>query len=280
MGLMSAIEDATARFRAGEAEIARAFFSRPRPLEQHAFMLRIQVAREVRNLIEISRGELTAQVDRVDRDMTRDEIVAELREHYYETRHYAMLGNLLEGITGEHLDWKVLAQERETADWAAAGRREGQLKRERAAISPLHAAAASFNSGGGGSVAYGMIGLAGGVYEELMAETAKIILHDEMAHGEVLGGRNPLYALVTSEEDAEAALEVVRDYSALRLEGRNFQFGYPLSGERIEAIAGGDIEPIGLDALEAAYANAIDDEEWLDRYRSAPKPLLGATVLR
>ena len=67
MALMTAIEDATARFRAGEAEISRAFFAQPRPLEQHAFMLRIQVAREVRNLIEISRGELTEQVDRVDR---------------------------------------------------------------------------------------------------------------------------------------------------------------------------------------------------------------------
>ena len=72
----------------------------------------------------------------------------------------------------------------------------------------------------------------------------------------------------------------MRDYSALRLAGRNFQFGYPLSGERIEAIVGGDIEPIGLDALEAAYAGAIDDEEWLDRYRAAPKPLASATVLR
>jgi len=63
MALMDKIEDTCARFRAGEAEISRTFYSKPRPLEQHVFALRIQVAREVRNLREISQGELTEMVD-------------------------------------------------------------------------------------------------------------------------------------------------------------------------------------------------------------------------
>ena len=46
---MTAIEDPTARFRAGEAEVARAFFSEPRPLDQHAFMLRIQITSSLRS---------------------------------------------------------------------------------------------------------------------------------------------------------------------------------------------------------------------------------------
>ena len=64
------------------------------------------MARELRNLREISHGELTELVDKVDRGVTREKIVAELREHYYETRHYAMLANLLEGIGGGHVDWQ------------------------------------------------------------------------------------------------------------------------------------------------------------------------------
>ena len=64
-----------------------------------------------------------------------------------------------------------------------------------------------------------------------------------MAHGEALEERHPLYQLVKTEEDGRSALEIVREYSTIRLKGRNFQFGYPLSEERVEAIASGEIEP-------------------------------------
>ena len=111
---MAEIEDVAARFRAGEAEVARTFFSQPRPLAQHLFWLKSQVSRELRNLREISQGELSEQVDKVDRGMTREAIVAELREHYYETRHYAMLAYVLEGLGGAHVDWKDLDAERAT----------------------------------------------------------------------------------------------------------------------------------------------------------------------
>jgi hypothetical protein len=280
MDLMAEIEDAAARFRAGEAEVARTFFSQPRPLAQHLHWLKAQVARELRNLREISHGELTDMVDKVDREVTRETIVAELREHYYETRHYAMLADVLEGIGGGHVDWRDLEAERLKAEWSAWQRQEQKRRREWEAISPLHGAAGSFNSGGAGSVAYGVVGLKGGVYEQLLAETGKIILHDEMAHGEALEERHPLYKLVQSEEDARTALDVVREYSTIRLKGRNFQFGYPLSEERIEAIIRGEIEPATVDTLRAAYAGAIDEDAWFDRYRAAPKPLSAVTIIR
>lgn len=283
MDRMAEIEDSAARFRAGEAEVARAFFSRPRPLEQHIRWLREQVSRELRNLREISAGELTDQVERVDRGFAREDIVAELREHYLETRHYAMLADLLEGISGTLVDWKELDAQKRTADWSVSNHQNGLVQRrqqEWRSISPLHAAAGGFNSGGAGSLAFGMIGLEGGIYEELLAETGKMVIHDEMAHGFVLGRRHPLYSLVETEADARTALEIVREYSTIRLEGRNFQFGYPLSEERVEAIVRGEIEPLTLDILQAAYADAVDEEEWFDRYRAAPKPLSAATILR
>src|SRR5262247_4883111 len=115
---MAEIEDVAARFRAGEAEVARMFFSKPRPLEQHLCWLKIQVSRELRNLREISEGELTEQVNQVDRGMSREAIVAELREHYYETRHYAMLAYVLEGLGGSAVDWRNLEAERGNAEWS------------------------------------------------------------------------------------------------------------------------------------------------------------------
>ncbi len=280
MDLMAKIEDMASRFRAGEAEVARTFFSQPRPLDQHLCWLKIQVARELRNLREISHGELTELVDKVDRGVTREQIVAELREHYYETRHYAILANVLEGIGGGHVDWKELDAERGNAEWSVWHRHEQKRRREWDAISPLHSAAGSFNSGGAGSVAYGVVGLRGDVYERLLAEVGKIILHDEMAHGEALEERHPLYKLVKTEEDGCTALEIVREYSTIRLKGRNFQFGHPLSEARIEAIGRGEIEPATVDTLKAAYAGAIDEEEWFDRYRAASKPLRATTIVR
>ena len=44
----------TAHFRMGEAEVARAFFKSPRPLDQHVKWLKHQIMREARNLRETS----------------------------------------------------------------------------------------------------------------------------------------------------------------------------------------------------------------------------------
>jgi len=277
---MDRIEDTCARFRAGEAEISRTFYSRPRPLEQHVFALRIQVAREVRNLREISRGELTDMVERTDHGFPREDLVAELAEHYFEIRHYATLAYLLEGISGEQVDWKELNIQRDSAEWSQYGRKERDCRDRWDAVSPLHKAAGSFNSGGAGSVAFGVIDLKGGVYEELLAEVGKIILHDEMAHGEVLGNRHPLYDLVHSKQDEDKALEIIREYSTIRLHGRNYQYGNPVPKERIEAITRGEIEPIDRETLRRAYEGAIGEVEWFERYHAAPKPLTSTTILR
>ena len=277
---MAEIEDVAARFRAGEAEVARTFFSKPRPLAQHYFWLKVQVARELRNLREISQGELREQVDKVDRGITREAIVAELREHYYETRHYAMLAYVLEGLGGGSVDWKELDAERANAEWSVWQREEQKRRRAWDKTSPLHSAAGSFNSGGAGSVAYGVVGLKGDVYEQLLAETGKIILHDELAHGDALEARHPLYQWVKTEADARTALEIVREFSTVRLKGRNFQFGHPLSDERIEAIAAGEIEPATVEILKSAYAGFIDEDVWFQRFHKAAKPLSAATVIR
>ena len=277
---MVEIEDAAARFRAGEAEVARTFFPQPRPLAQHLYWLKVQVSRELQNLREISHDELAEQVEKVDGGMTREAIVAELREHYYETRHYAMLAYVLEGLGGGNVDWKDLDAERANAEWSVWQREEQKRRRAWEKLSPLHGAAGSFNSGGAGSVAYGVVGLKGEIYEQLLSETGKIILHDEMAHGDALEASHPLYGLVKTEADGRTALEIVREFSTVRLKGRNFQFGHPLSDERIEAIARSEIEPATVGILNAAYAGAIDEDIWFERFHKAAKPLSASTVLR
>ena len=170
--------------------------------------------------------------------------------------------------------------QRDTAEWTQYGRKEREFRDKWDAVSPLHKAAGSFNSGGAGSVAFGVVSLKGGDYEVLLAEVGKIILHDEMAHGSVLGNRHPLYDLVNSKEDEEKALAVIREYSTIRIHGRNYQYGNPVPKDRIEAIVRGEVEPIDRETLRNAYEGAIDEVEWFERYHSAPKPLSSTTIQR
>ena len=125
-----------------------------------------------------------------------------------------------------------------------------------------------------------MVGLKREIYEQLLTEMGKIILYDELAHGAALEARHPLYQLVKTEVDARIALEIVRKYSTIRLKGRNFQFGHPLSEERIEAIARGEIEPAKVEILKSAYAGAIDEAICFQRFHKVAKPLSGSTVIR
>jgi hypothetical protein len=190
-----------------------------------------------------------------------------------------MLAYVLEGLGGGPVDWRNLETERSNAEWSVWQREERTRRRAWEQISPLHGAAGSFNSGGAGSVAYGVVGLKGDIYEQLLAETGKIILHDEMAHGDALEARHPLYQLVKTADNARVTLEIVREFSTVRLKGRNFQFSHPLSEERIDAIVRGEIEPATLDILQAAYAGCIDEDEWFRRYHRATKPLKANTVV-
>ncbi|MCH8346534.1 MAG: hypothetical protein IIC87_06370 [Chloroflexi bacterium] len=115
------LEDIVARFRMGEAEVGRAFFERPRPLDQHARWLKFQITREARNLREISGDYLKNMVDRTDDTVTREELVDRVKEDYQELRHYGMLAYLYEGLTQETLKWQRLVAESQEADWFQFG---------------------------------------------------------------------------------------------------------------------------------------------------------------
>ena len=91
MNSIPELEGLVARFRAGEAEIARRFFAVKRPHSEHQAWLRFQVAREARNLEEIASHRRCELVSRVDDSVSREDLIHQLTEDYQEVRHYAML---------------------------------------------------------------------------------------------------------------------------------------------------------------------------------------------
>jgi hypothetical protein len=273
---MERLEDVTARFRMGEAEVARAFFKTPRPLNQHVRWLKHQIMREARNLRETSNHYIKDLVDRTDDTVTRERLILRAKEDYQEYRHYGMLAYVYEGITGDKLAWKALADEAQQADWWLP-RREREIRRRLAETSELHNAAGAFNSGGGGSLFYGFIGLKGGDYEELLSEVSKIVLHDEQDHG-ASEGRDLLYPMMHTEEDFHIALEAIKEFSSVRLQDRNQQFSRVLSEERVQAITCGEIEPATRTLLLDASADIMTDEDWFERFHRTNKPLSTTSV--
>ena len=273
---MEKLEDVTARFRMGGAEVARAFFKTPRPLNQHVRWLKHQIMREARNLRETSNHYIKDLVDRTDDTVTRERLILRAKEDYQEYRHYGMLAYVYEGITGDKLVWKALVNEAQQADWWLP-RREREIRRRLAETSELHNAAGAFNSGGGGSLFYGFIGLEGGDYEGLLSEVSKIVLHDEQDHG-ASEGRDLLYPLVQTEEDFHIALEAIKESSTVRLQDRNQQFSCVLSEDRVQAITCGEIEPATRTMLLDASAEIMSDEDWFEHFHRTPKPLSTTSV--
>lgn len=270
------LEDMTAHFRMGEAEVARAFFKSPRPLNQHVKWLKHQIMREARNLRETSNHYIKDLVDRTDDTVTRERLILRAKEDYQEYRHYGMLAYVYEGLTGEKLAWKALVDEAQGADWWLP-RRERVIRRRLAETSELHNAAGAFNSGGGGSLFYGFIGLKGGDYEELLSEVSKIVLHDERDHG-ASEGRDLLYPLIQTEEDFHIAVEAIKEFSTVRLQDRNQQFSYVLSEDRVQAINRGEIDPATCTLLLDASADIMSDQDWFERFHRTPKPLSTTSV--
>lgn len=270
------IEALVSRYRAGEAEIARRMFERPRPRAQHLAWLRFQIAREARNLEELAGHHVCRLAEAVDETATREDLVHRLTEDYQEARHYAMLADVYEGLGGERLRWRALRQEIRTAPWYEASRREhARWDDFRRAGSKLELAAALFTRGGGGALFYGFVGLRGDDYETLLAEASKIVLRDELEHG-ASEGREELYGLLGSREHVETAKGIITEMSRIRLRMRNEQFGGVVDEVHLAAMGRGEIEPVSVETMLAACART--DEHWFERFHAAPKPLASSSL--
>jgi hypothetical protein len=270
------LEELVARFRAGEAEIARRMFEAKRPRQQHLGWLRFQIAREARNLEELTGHHVCRLAEAVDETASREQLVDRLTEDYQEVRHYAMLAYLYEGLGGAPVRWRPLRQQVRTAAWYAPSRREhARWDDFRRAGATLELAAALFTRGGGGAMFYGLTRLGGGDYETLLADAAKIVLRDELEHG-ASEGRDALYPLLRSGADVETARRVVTEMSVIRIEMRNAQFGGVLPETRLREIAAGRIEPLWVEEMLRAAAGAAPD--WFGRFHRAPRPLSSTSL--
>jgi len=258
------LREAPARWWAGEAEVVRVYFSRPRSPADDARWLKLQAAREIGAAARAA-AELPGMFEAVDAAVDRHDLENAARGLYEEARHYRLLMDILEEITGEKPDPADL--------FARAGTRQSARQRvghpelpaltEHIAVvkklyeryGDLTETVLSFFEGGGASIfysgskllEYSYTSYSKGVIERKIAASMKIIYDDEMRHGPIHIPN--VAARLKTKADFRAAGEIIEAKAKAHLRLRNETFGYPLSETRMCEIDAG----VGVEALKIDY---------------------------
>lgn len=231
---MAAVVAEAAPYWAGEAEVVRAYFSRPRTRVQDLFWLHAQAYKEARPFRDLPQ-ERQAEFLHTGTVRTSLHGTDSVQRIAQETSHFRLLADLIAdcfAVTVSLTDEVLLPQDRKLQELRAAFRARG---------GELEQAAVAFTEGGGGAMFQVLSQIEGGELERKIAAVFAIIAQEEIPHGPV-----EIHALAhhaNSEEDWERARMIVCAISRQRLSMRNEMFGFPLDPARVQEIEKGHIQP-------------------------------------
>ena len=229
-----------ARFWAGEAEIAQTFFAARRTPEEHLVWLRVQAYKELQprndGIILRNIQQLAKNYPSLEKGVTRSDFLYNIQFLEEEFRHYVVFADIIDYITGRNLTTEELA----TYDTEG----EQKLRQVRRECYETHGElgrfASSFCEGGGASIFYEGMQISGDPLSDKIAAACKNVYDDEVDHA--AHGASDLNTVAQTETDWALAKEMVTAISMQRLYMRNEEFSFPITSERIEEIAQGDIE--------------------------------------
>lgn len=254
------LQRATERWWAGEAEVGRIYFSSERTKEKDVRWLTLQAARELgtaARLLEYVPG----MFNEIDVSSDRHEVESMVRSVYEELRHYRLLADILECLTGDQINPQAILpysgclKERQGHPKLPAMTEEiAVTKRLRNEYGELAEVALSFFEGAGALIFYAgskllefpYVSYSGGEIEKKIAHAMHVIFEDEMRHGPV---HIPEVAKkIHTAEDFEVARNILETKAKVHLRLRNETFGYPLTEERMREIDDGiNVQEIPLD---------------------------------
>jgi len=238
-----------APYWAGEYEVVRTFFSRPRSKAEHIRWLRFQCWKEFWGTLDEHGGAVIGRFLQTLGDLyprlrgpeERGQFLHEAKELYEEFHHYAVLADILEDLEGRPISPDELEQAPE--DLKLAQLREHVANTE----GELGAFIRKFNEGGGSSMYKAGMDIAGGELEQRIAAAFGVIFDDEVDHMKT--GAEGLRRVAKTEVEWEKARRLTREIARQRVRMRNEMFGYPLSEERLREIDEGKIDPFHRDIL-------------------------------
>jgi hypothetical protein len=251
----------SARFAAGEAEIAASYFKwdkRSRDKEIH--WLEKQAGRELESTFTMMREVM----ERVGRDLGKqgsfwvdtipdgldrrwlEEMLGKIKQ---ELNHGNYCVDILEWLTGERVDIKevvrrynrwnpdpALPNNEEWCKLAKVFRDQEQRKEHWAWIITSQ----GLLEGGSCGLFYAASKLSGDELNQRIARAFQVVLNDERGHGpaNVL----EITKVMKSEDELAGAKEMLMERGTQRLRMRNEQFSHPLTDQRIDEIAAGKID--------------------------------------
>jgi hypothetical protein len=259
------LQAATQRWWAGEAEVGRVYFSRPRSKEDDVRWLTLQAARELGTAHRLL-DDIGATLNELERSVERHDLEGILRSAYEEVRHYRLLADILELLTGKTIDpaailpYSGCLKDRKGHPELPAMTEEVEItKKLYEEYGNLTEVALSFFEGAGGAIFYSgskILDYSGVTYsngevEKKIAHAMLVIFQDEMRHG-------PVYITeaakkIDAEEDFILAKKILETKARVHLRLRNETFGYPLSERRMREIDEGiNIQPLPLNYRDLA----------------------------
>jgi hypothetical protein len=252
-----------ARYAAGEAEVVRTYFDRPRTAAEHADLVRRQMGREVFLLDWLD--DAARSVPALERGVERHAFVALLEQIADETRHYAALADLAEWLLGHPLTHEEAFEYKVHAMFAPSQPAERQhnprlpeanamldlLRRYHDEYGTYAEDVRRMTEGGGGGSFLQASQLSGDPFRERFAAAMGRIASDELDHG-VRHVHSFVAQHVKTEDDLARATGVMREYMAQHLRVRNEIYGNPIGPERLAAIDRGEIEAWAIPAAAPA----------------------------
>jgi hypothetical protein len=237
-----------ARYAAGNAEIVRTYFSRPRSKEQDVSWLKCQIARELTTAWKFL-DNLNDLKPRFEKSLKRSDYENLAHAFVEELEHYRLFVAVLE----EELNTKIDVDElltlgvwSENDSFPENTKKANFEKQLRASGNDMAKIALGIGEGGGSGWLIGLSRISGGKLEQRMAKVAKEIADDEMFHGPIhiaAAARR-----IQTDEQLEEAKQILTRYLHRHLRMKNEQFGYPLTNERLVEIDNGKVEPLeGVD---------------------------------
>jgi hypothetical protein len=226
------------RYWAGEAEVAAAFFSRPRTGDEHLRWLKSQMVREL-GWPDGRLGRLLEAYQKVEHETDRHSVHTLFSTAEEEYSHYVVLADIAEAAAGRRVAPEEIMYNKDLPEWKAL---DGVRTRE----ADGHSAVAGFHEGGGLGIYWTcmrLAPLAGDPFREQIASAMGMIYGDEIEHA-ARGLRQVVrIAAAATDEMWQRVVEKVLLVGYHRVRMRNEQFGFPLTQERIEEIHAGRITP-------------------------------------
>ena len=223
------IESSLDYYWGGIKELVEKYFSQPRPMDQDVFWLRVTLYKEIKSVPKIL-PVLQDQYSKLDQEVDRhlyEGIAYELAD---EIKHYRLLADTLEWLTGQ----KVIANQ------CSPSPEQTKLEELRKNLAEDLRMAPHLNVAHETVFASVMKNISGGELEKRIADSYRQVFSDEVNHYEL--GWKELQAGHLDGEKLERIITANKKVARQYLVMRNELFGNVLSEARLNEIDRGRVE--------------------------------------